>query len=111
MLTFYPNQNSIPNDVDLESDKGSVHSEATFSETSTWTAPNSSNMAMTVEPINSKVPSTVDPVINNNARMFSNPVINTDIDSFNDDGSKRFADVHATTNIVNGWEDNDSLVD
>ena len=111
MLTSYPSPNSIPNDVDSESDKGSVHSQATFSETSTGTAPNSSNMAMTVEPVNSEVPSTVDPVINNNTHMFSNSVIKTDIDSFNDDGSKRFANVHANTTIVNGCEDNDSLVD
>ena len=111
MLTSYPSQNSIPNRVDLESDKSSVDSEVTFSETSIGTTPKISNMAMTVEPVNSEVPSTVDPVINNNTRMVSNSVIKTDIDSFNDDGSKRFANVHANTTIVNGCEDNDSLVD
>ena len=73
MLTSKPSKNSIPNDIDLESDKGSVDSEATISETSTGTAQKSA-------PIDSEVPSTVDSLINNNICMSANSAINADID-------------------------------
>ena len=49
MSTSNPSKNSVPNDIDLESDKGSVDNEATISETSTGTTPK-------LAPIDSEVP-------------------------------------------------------
>ena len=68
-------------------------------------------MATSVVPIDSEFPSTVELVINDDTCVSTNSVINTDVDSLTDDGSTRFADFCANTNIVNGHEENDSLGD